>query len=455
MGGFSLFCGIANAIPIRVGPFRSDGCTYAIFLRGGEAATSLVRAIRLAGLVQSQDRPADWPATMVALLKETMTRLDAPSPVRLDEWLTSAYLLYWHYADRGMLDDARTVLWRVAMVPRQEALVRRRRYDGIDVVTAVHLALWDGDATTAEQIAAQIPKRSVMRRNSLWFGLEAAILLARGDAKTALRKAEHAQRRLAPFLNVSGINVLEQRWWSVLTARAQTALGQTVTTAVPILAGSIAASAAPVVSSGRTADTLPETSRWLGRGALAEGADDELEELDTFPLPTVIGPRPINRVRQKGVPIPSASVPMALVKATVATCALMIALVGAVIAFAVVWIPFVNSEETEALAGFAMLGFGFAVQVGIAIWIWRQAGALWGITGFLFLVLVFPLYVYKQNRGMTRWETGEPVRKFRTMLTVGALIVSSALFLIVAGAIALHQYEVERGHEGHQQVRVR
>jgi hypothetical protein len=290
-GGFSLLGGIANAIPFRAGPFRSDGCTYLILLRGGEGTASLVRTIRLAAPDQSPDRPADCPATTIARMKETMARLDVPMPARLDEWLTSAYLLYWHYADRGLLEEARSLLWRVATAPRAPAVAKRGRYDVIDVVTAVHLAFWERDAAAAERVAARVPKRSFMRRNSLWIGLEAAILMARGDARGALKKAGRAQRRLAPFVDLSGVNVLEQRWWSVLIARAQTALGQTETergpngavpaaavpvptaasggpgsTVTPDWMGDAPRTEAPVVATVSTAVILPETARWLGRG---------------------------------------------------------------------------------------------------------------------------------------------------------------------------------------------
>ncbi len=346
LGGYSLLVGLSNAIPFRLGPFRSDGCTYLILLRGGEAAESLVRAARLTETAQSQDRPADWPATIVTRLKETLIRLDAPPPARLDEWLASAELLYWHHVDRGHLNDAREVLRRVAVVPRDPALVKRHRYESINLQTALHLALWDGDVATAARIAEQVPKRSLARNTTLWTGTEAAILLARGDATGALKKAREAQRRLAPFVDLLGVIALEQRWWATLIARAEAAIAQveyqleTPLAAVPAVApvewfapAPPAESPPPLVGSSRTA--WPETALWLERGLPVAEANGHQSPPAPFPLPTIVATKSAPQVRPTAAPVPKAPVPIAMLKAAGATVSLAIAVLVAVLAFAI------------------------------------------------------------------------------------------------------------------------
>ncbi|HEY7035729.1 MAG TPA: M50 family metallopeptidase [Thermomicrobiales bacterium] len=466
LGGLSLFGGIANAIPFRAGPFRSDGCTYLILLRGGEPAASLVRAFRLSEPVYSPAPPADWPEATVARWRETMRRLEAPGPAYLDEWLTSAYLLYWHYADRELLDDARSVLWRAAMAPRQAGATRRGRYDAIDVVTAVHLALWDRDAVTAEQIAAQVPKRSVMRRNSLWFGLEAAILLARGDARAARKKAERAQRRLAPFVDLSGVNVLEQQWWSILIARADAAVEQAETMRAALATAPTVALPIPVGASAEWAFDAPSDVRpfrateWsvsappvpTGRyGAGLPNADSRVrvDPPGGFPLPTVTRAAPNERARSAVSPVP-----VALVKAAGAATVLLSAAYFFMFLVAGAAAEILG-EERVLTAGCVGLAVGGTMRLGLAAWIWKQAGAVWGLLGLLILELAFPLYVYKQNRGMRSRVGGEPVRTFRTAATFGALVLTSLVIFVSFTAYVVHRDGTESFVNGYQTEQVR
>ncbi len=118
------------------------------------------------------------------------------------------------------------------------------------------------------------------------------------------------------------------------------------------------------------------------------------------------------------------------------------------------WIPFL-SEENVLVAGTAGLLLGCAIQIGIAVWIWRQAGVGWGLAGLFLLVLVFPLYVYNQNRGMVKWPSGEPVRKFRTSLTAGSLIVASIFIVGFVIGVALFQEVTAPVLEGTRSTQVR
>jgi hypothetical protein len=86
-----------------------------------------------------------------------------------------------------------------------------------------------------------------------------------------------------------------------------------------------------------------------------------------------------------------------------------------------------------------MLAFGYAIMLGIAAWIWRQVGAVWGMSAGLFLVLTFPLYVYRQNRGMVKRETGQPVHKFRTLLTAGSMLATFVLLIGLLFGVAFYQ----------------
>jgi hypothetical protein len=404
----------------------------------------------------------------VTRLKETLIRLDAPSPARLGEWLTSAELLYAHYVDRGRLDEAREVLRRVATVPREQSLVKRQRYDSIDLQTALHLALWDGDVATAERIVAAIPKQSFIRGSTLWIGTDAAIMLARGDARGALKRAQEAQRKLARFADLLGVIALEQRWWTSLVARAEGEIAGVAPLEETAISWTVGDPASPVEwfalvpvtdvpepVAGWPQTTQPETARWLGRGRVVAEPVGHQADPAPFPVPAIIGARPEATVRRPVVVVPKEPVPMALLKAAGATAALAVAWLLSVIAFTVIWFPFISKEEDVPIAMIAGLSLGFVIQLGIAIWIWRQAGWVWGVASLLVLILVFPLYVYNQNRGMVRWPAGKPVRKFRTALTAGSLILTSVFLLGFVAGFAYYRHVTAPDLESTRSTQVR
>jgi hypothetical protein len=358
-------------------------------------------------------------------------------------------------------------LRQVAVVPRDAKAAKKQRYDAIDLVTALHLALWEGDGETAARIVAHLPKRSLLRRTPLWTGTEGAILLARGDFHGALKKAKQARRRLAPFADLVGILGVEQRCWANLIARAEAAIARTKRLGMPsvpsVPALAVARPAAPVVIDSRspvagttgqpaawTPAPRPETALWLGRKTPAAGSNGVLSYPAPIPFPTIAGTKP----RRPAAPVATSSIPVALLKAAGATVALIVALAAVVIAFGAVLILILGEEDEQTVGG-VMIAFGFAIAVGIAAWIWRQAGAVWGMAGLLFLVLTFPLYVYRQNRGMVKRETGEPVRKFRTLLTAGSLIVTSILLFGLLFGMAFYLEATDPTLEGTRSSHVR
>jgi len=143
-----------------------------------------------------------------------------------------------------------------------------------------------------------------------------------------------------------------------------------------------------------------------------------------------------------------------MLKAIGATVVLVVAMVAVTIAFGMVLIGLLG-EENSMTVGRLMWAFAFAIQVAIAVSVWRQAGARWAIPTLFLLVLIFPLYLYKQHRGMAKRTTGEPVRRFRTMATAGSLIATGILLVGLAGGIALYQHVTEPVIEGNRTIHVR
>jgi hypothetical protein len=235
-------------------------------------------------------------------MKETLLRPGAPSPAHLDEWLTSAVLLYWHFVDRGQFDDAVRLLRRVAAERQEPKHVKRQRYDTVNLVTALHLALWVGEPAWAAKAAGQITERSLVRRTTLWTGTEAAIQLARGDFTGARKKAKRAHRRLAPFADLMGVLSLEQRCWESVIARADAAIARekgalsapvvapsAAGAAPPLVPGAAAMPVGPIVPAPTAVASFsiagPESARWLGRGRRAGAPNGVLGDPALFPLP--------------------------------------------------------------------------------------------------------------------------------------------------------------------------
>lgn len=379
IGGLSALAALSNAIPFRVGPLRSDGCTYLILWRGGEGAASLIRSARIAGLLTKPERPAQWPATLVERARGTVARIDVPSSAMLDEWLTASYTLYLHEIDRGEFAVAKGVLRRVADAPRARSVAKRGRYALLDTLTALHVALWEDDATTAAAILARIPKRSFVRRSTLWVGTEAAILLARGNPASAIKTACQAVRRLKPHADLTGASALEREWWQTVLARADAARG---------------------VATDRAAIRqvqIPSAMRRFGIAWRIYGYPGDICWLHRTPglgAATRRRRSAADAVADRTGHAPRVSLPMAVLNTIAATTAVV-----AAILIAVTMLSMRLSGDDGGGFGLVAIGLLATVDLGIALWIGRQAGGRWRLFSLLLPLPALSLYIFRRNRG--------------------------------------------------------
>ena len=135
-------------------------------------------------------------------------------------------LLYYHYVDRGDRRLARELVEVVVGAPRGPRQQRRGDFQLFDTLHAFHVALWDGEAATAQAALARVPRRAFIKTNSFGYGARAARLLAEGRLREAIAEAHRAEQRLVRFGLRHGADRAERIWLQELVGRAEAMLAE-------------------------------------------------------------------------------------------------------------------------------------------------------------------------------------------------------------------------------------
>lgn len=224
-GSWSLLSCLINLLPFRKGFARSDGARLRTLMRGGADAMAYLAAGRWTDSLLSPEAPGNWPDDVVQSLESALAR---PHPLNLDQLdlaLIAGTSLYFYYADRQEWVEANHVIAKASDLPRSaEKRARNSRFDLVDVLHAIHLALRGRNSLAARSDLQRVHPRSAITGNSYYIGARAAIALAEWDPVTAIELATKAKMLLAPSTQSVGTDRLEGSWWDEVIVAAKALL---------------------------------------------------------------------------------------------------------------------------------------------------------------------------------------------------------------------------------------
>jgi hypothetical protein len=346
---------------MRQGLQQSDGMTFFRMRPERPGTRSYLHLLRLSDLVLSPTRPAEWPGHLIELAEEILWQSAHRASTGFDPGVFAGYVLYYHYADQELWQDANRVITRaVDLQPRPTQKRKRCSLPFVDLTYAAHLAVIGENPRAAGDMLGRLPKRSPFRRTSRASAVQAAILLLEGRANDAFAHADTAVKRAEKVRHVTSIDALEWQWWASLRETCADSVRTSGASRLPVPRALARAAGATTALGAAVSLVL------LAHGAMAAGSPDDVASIDRWVVPLI----------------------------------------------------------------------GIGVVIGTAIWIGRQTSPRWGLLCAALWPLVFPIYVYRQSRGMTRPDTGEPVARFPTSAVV-RLIVLCAIPQLLAAALSV------------------
>jgi Zn-dependent protease len=206
---------LTNVIPARIGTSKNDGYQLRMVLRGRRSADALRQMYRWTEFLLSSGRPAEWPTAMVAELETALLQAGEESPEEIDLAISAGYYLYLYHADRRDWGKASLTLNHAVELPRPQRKAKGSgRFDLVDLLSAIHLALRGRNPLAAIAAFQRVDRRSPIHKNSLAIGAMASIDLAAGNDQKALNLANRAMEMLRKSGSNVGADRLQKSWWN-------------------------------------------------------------------------------------------------------------------------------------------------------------------------------------------------------------------------------------------------
>jgi len=143
----------------------------------------------------------------------------------------------------------------------------------------------------------------------------------------------------------------------------------------------------------------------------------------------------------------SSGPPASILRAIGAAVGITILSLGSLIVFFIGFSLFTQRlfGDPDVATNISML-LGIGISIAAGIWMGFAVRPRWGAMAFLFLICVFPVFVYKQRRGLVHPRSGEPCRRFPALRT--NLIVTSVGAVLILSSFALPDSKSETGKRG-------
>lgn len=194
----SFFIGVVTLIPSRIGGLVSDGARINMLLTGGPEAERWCAIAALGGASMAGERPRDWD-------KEMIRKSLSPADGSLDDAGASS-AAYYRALDLGEVGEAEALLARALAAEDVPEMMRSH----VLLEAAFFHAHFRNDADEARALFSEAKPGKVVEK-SLPVRVEAAVLLAEGNAERAKEKAREGLEALGGSMG-AGTAKLEREW---------------------------------------------------------------------------------------------------------------------------------------------------------------------------------------------------------------------------------------------------